>query len=436
MSPGKIAAAIEIIVSVWGSVKLAESLGEFRWENRIAKVLFHLSVLLRIGVGIVNLHWGKFSDGGLMIFSAYLLLVILVFYETDILKMITVQLLYWFSILMFQFACLFITAYVYSLSLRNYIYDTGSVVYPYYGVHLVGMSLEIAGICLLERLIKNKKILVNCGAWFYIGCMVIIICEFLIDFFVISEDVVLKRMDKYPLLLMLFLLWVLACMGCVIIAVFNYVQANYQRNHIEMNLKLLSEQYEFVVRSYEEKRRQVHDNVQHDIILLGMMESRQYEQAAAYLRDKTRRKGTGNRYTGLTTIDIMLDYKISAAGGYHIRFDINADLYGCPLKDGDMCVLLGNLLDNSVDAVKDLPEQERWVKIMLKSPNDLFMLEIANPYEGVRKKKQGHYLTTKKENSQMHGIGLGSVEKIVSNYDGDIEISDAGRIFKVVITIF
>ena len=93
-------------------------------------------------------------------------------------------------------------------------------------------------------------------------------------------------------------------------------------------------------------------------------------------------------------------------------------------------------MDNSVDAVKDLPEQERWVKIMMKSPNDIFLLEIANPYEGVRKKKQGHYLTTKKENSQMHGIGLGSVEKIVSNYDGDIEISDAGRIFKVVITIF
>lgn len=436
MSLGKIAAAIEIIVSVWGSVKLAESLGEFRWENRIAKVLFYLAVFLRIGVGIVNLHWAKFSDLGTMIFSAYLLLVILFFYETDILKSVIVQLLYWFSIIMFQVACLFITAYTHSLALRDYIYDTKSIVYPYSGVHLTGLCLEIAGICLLGKIIKNKKILVNCGVWFYMGCIVIIVCEFLINTFGVTDDMVLNTMDKYPLLLMLLSLWALACMGCVIIAVFNYIQANYQRNHIEMSLKLLSEQYEFVVQSYEEKRRQVHDNVQHDIILLGMMESRQYEQAVAYLKDKTRRKGTGNRYTGLTTIDIMLDYKISAAEGYHIRFDINADLYGCPLKDGDMCVLLGNLLDNSVDAVKDLPEQERWVKIMMKSPNDIFLLEIANPYEGVRKKKQGHYLTTKKENSQMHGIGLGSVEKIVSNYDGDIEISDAGRIFKVVITIF
>lgn len=436
MSLGKIVATIEIIVSVWGSLKLAESLGAFRWENRIAKALFYLAVLFRIGLGIINLRWSKFSDLGLMIFSAFLLLVILAFYETDILKMATVQLLYWFSILMYQFACLFITAYTHSLSLRNYIYDTGSVVYPYYGVHLVGMCLEVAGICLFGKLIKNKKILVNCGTWFYIGCLAIIICEFLIDFFMISEDMVLKRMDKYPLLLMLILLWALACMGCVIIAVFNYIQAKYQRNHIEMNLKLLSEQYEIVVQSYEEKRRQVHDNIQHDIILLGMMESCQYEQAVTYLRDKTRRKGAGNRYTGLTTVDIMLNYKISAAEGFHIRFTVNADLYRCPLKDEEICVLLGNLLDNSVDAVKDLPEQERWVKIILKSPNELFMLEIINPYRGMRKKKQGHYLTTKKENSQMHGIGLGSVEKIVRSYDGDIEITDTGEVFKVVITIF
>lgn len=56
--------------------------------------------------------------------------------------------------------------------------------------------------------------------------------------------------------------------------------------------------------------------------------------------------------------------------------------------------------------------------------------------KGCGRRNRGIISQQKKENSQMHGIGLGSVEKIVSNYDGDIEISDAGRIFKVVITIF
>ncbi len=51
--------------------------------------------------------------------------------------------------------------------------------------------------------------------------MVIIACEFLINIFGVTDDVVLKRMDKYPLFLMLLSLWALACMGCVIITVFN-----------------------------------------------------------------------------------------------------------------------------------------------------------------------------------------------------------------------
>lgn len=54
----------------------------------------------------------------------------------------------------------------------------------------------------------------------------------------------------------------------------------------------------------------------------------------------------------------------------------------------------------------------------------------------MRKKRQGNYLTTKKENRQMHGIGLRSVEKIVLGYGGDMEISDKDNIFKVMITIY
>lgn len=436
MCAGKIAASAEIAVSVWGSLKLAKSMGTFRWEKRAAKVIFGLAVLLRIGIGIANLHWAKFSNLGMYAFSAYLLVVILTFYRAEIMKLAMVQLLYWLSIMMFQTAYLYITVYVHSLTLRDYIYDNGNMVYPYYNVHIAGICLEIAGICLFGKIIKNKKILTNCGVWFYAGCIVIIICEALINNLGINDNTVFEIIDKHSLFLLLILLWALACMGCGMIAALSYAQARYQRNNIEMNLKLLSEQYEFMVQSYEEKRRQIHDNVQHDIMLSGMLENRQYEQAAAYLKSKTRKKGAENRYTGMTTIDIMLNHKISAAADYHIRFDVNADIYGCPLKDGDICVLLGNLLDNSVDAVKALPEQERWVKVMMKSPNNIFMLEVANPYRGNRKKKQGRYLTTKKEDRQMHGIGLGSVEKIVSDYEGDMDISDADEIFKVLITIF
>ena len=62
-------------------------------------------------------------------------------------------------------------------------------------------------------------------------------------------------------------------------------------------------------------------------------------------------------------------------------------------------------------------------------------IEISNPYEGERRKIEQHYLTTKKQNTEMHGLGLMSVQKIVEKYDGLMEISDKDNVFRVVVTL-
>lgn len=437
MSLGRTVASIEIIAAVWGALKLAGLLGTFRWDNKIAKLLFYFAVTVRIGIGIFNLRWAKFSDTGLILFSLYLLLVILVFYHTDIVKTIIVYLLYCYSLMMFQIAYLFVICYMYSITLNEYINEKSGILYSYYNIHIICICVEMAGVCLFIRLIKNKKLLENYNVWFYVGCIVIIVCELLIDSFLLSKSIMLKKIDSYILCLTLFIIWFLASISCISISIYKYIQIKYQQSKTDINMKLLSEQYEFMVQSYEDKRCQVHDILQHDIMLLGMLENHQYEKAVTYLKERLRKGKKGqNRYTGLTTVDIMLSHKISTAERYHIRFHVVADIYEYPLKDNDLCILMGNLLDNSIEAVKELPEEQREIEIILKSPNKIFMMEITNPYVGKLKKKNEHYLTTKKENQQMHGIGLYSVEKIVMAYKGDIEIRDYGKVFKVIITIY
>ncbi len=72
----------------------------------------------------------------------------------------------------------------------------------------------------------------------------------------------------------------------------------------------------------------------------------------------------------------------------------------------------------------------------IQNPNGIFRIEISNPYEGERRKIEYHYLTTKKENTEMHGLGLMSVQKIVEKYDGLIEISDEDNVFRGVVTFY
>ena len=247
----------------------------------------------------------------------------------------------------------------------------------------------------------------------------------------------LIRIDRYILCLALLLIWVLASIGCILISIFKCIRVKHQQNQADINMKLLSEQYVFMQQSYEDKRCQIHDILQRDIMVLGMLENRQYEKAITHLKGRIHNAERGeNKYTGLTIIDVMLNHKISAAEHDHIRFNIVADIYTYPLNDNDLCVLMGNLLDNAIEAVKNLPKEQREIEIIMKSPNNIFILEISNPYTGILKKKNNHYLTTKTENRQMHGIGLFSVEKIVFNYKGEIEIRDDAKRFKVIITIF
>ena len=81
----------------------------------------------------------------------------------------------------------------------------------------------------------------------------------------------------------------------------------------------------------------------------------------------------------------------------------------CPLKQDEMCILLGNLLDNAIEAVREVERKKRKIKVRMMTPNNMFLLEIQNPYEEVRKKTEQQYLTTKTDHT-LHGLGLGSVQ--------------------------
>ena len=99
-------------------------------------------------------------------------------------------------------------------------------------------------------------------------------------------------------------------------------------------------------------------------------------------------------------------------------------------------IIIGNLFDNAIEGVRNLPDEQRQIDFSIQNPNGIFRIEILNPYEGERRKIEHHYLTTKKENTEMHGLGLMSVQKIVEKYDGLIEISDEDNVFRGVVTFY
>ncbi len=88
----------------------------------------------------------------------------------------------------------------------------------------------------------------------------------------------------------------------------------------------------------------------------------------------------------------------------------------------DLYVLIGNTLDNAVEACTELPEGQRRISIKLKTHNDILFYEISNPYS------ENHLTRVK---NQYHGYGLKNVEKCVEKYHGTLCVTMDKGIFRV-----
>lgn len=77
----------------------------------------------------------------------------------------------------------------------------------------------------------------------------------------------------------------------------------------------------------------------------------------------------------------------------------------------DLYVLIGNTMDNAVEACMELPEEQRRISIKLKTHNDILFYQISNPY------RENHLCRVR---NRYHGYGLKNVEKCVEKYHGTL----------------
>ncbi len=86
-------------------------------------------------------------------------------------------------------------------------------------------------------------------------------------------------------------------------------------------------------------------------------------------------------------------------------------------------VILGNLLENSIEAARQTESKRMEINIELQQ--GFLRIQVENSYNGKLEKRHQRLFTTKKT-SGLHGIGLENVRKMVEKYDGIMEICPEG----------
>ena len=206
-------------------------------------------------------------------------------------------------------------------------------------------------------------------------------------------------------------------------------------------LELCSRQAEERESLYLEIRRLRHDMKNYLSCLLGAVQTGEKKEAEMLIQGMLN-NGISNKVSevsrsGNIVVDSLVNYKHDLAEKEGIMFEANVFIpVSLPFQSGHLAVVLGNLLDNALEACRGVPEVQRYIKLDISYVKEMLQICIRNSYHAThRKDSSGRYLTTKKD-TLYHGIGLSSVEQAVSCYHGEMTAEGTGNEFRVSVVMY
>ena len=138
--------------------------------------------------------------------------------------------------------------------------------------------------------------------------------------------------------------------------------------------------------------------------------------------------------TGNITVDAILSSKIAQAKAQGVSVTVQASLpEKLLLTDMELSILLGNLLDNAIEACREIPNAE--IHLTCMPVKDTLLMKTENPVSGsIPIQKNGLPASTKKEFG--HGKGLASVKEIAQHYNGSLQVQTDSRFFRATVILF
>lgn len=132
--------------------------------------------------------------------------------------------------------------------------------------------------------------------------------------------------------------------------------------------------------------------------------------------------------TGNSMVDAILNSKLSVIKAKDIRINASASVPAqIPVSDVDLSVMIGNLLDNALEACLKLPSEERFIRFYMTKAKENLYIYVMNSTDGTYRKGMGKYLSTKALAG--HGYGLQRIDKVVRKYNGYRSREDEGNVF-------
>ena len=143
--------------------------------------------------------------------------------------------------------------------------------------------------------------------------------------------------------------------------------------------------------------------------------------------------------TNNTAFDSIINYKLNDAKQENIKLEIRILVPpALNIEVADIVTVLGNLLDNALDAVAKV--EDKIIKLDIEYSKESLFIQVDNTFDGEVKFAKGkdgvsEAIATRK-NSNSHGYGLKNIRKAIEKYNGHVDISYGDNVFSVGVLLY
>ncbi len=220
-----------------------------------------------------------------------------------------------------------------------------------------------------------------------------------------------------------------------IIYLFDEIIENFQMkdalHQLHKQTDYQSASYQKISNSFQMTKRIIHDTNKHFVYIRACIQTGELEKGLDHISKSL--KLMENSYLIITTgnlvIDALLNNAISISNEKNIRIRHQVSINNLDTFDSyDLCIVLGNILDNAIEAVQLLPiAANRLISIHMFSDVNMLTIHIKNSYSPVIKKNS-------KKNAELHGVGLLNIQQITEKYGGHLS-TIAGETFETIVVL-
>ena len=203
-------------------------------------------------------------------------------------------------------------------------------------------------------------------------------------------------------------------------------------------LNLQKEQYIILTKNIEETKNARHDLRHHISLIQTFIKDNEYKKSRDYI---SKYQNSLPIYNDLIlcenyVVNAILCNYVNLAKNENISLSIDLKIPDRTfITDLDFCIILGNCLENAIEACTKIIEGEKFISIKSQITNYMIGLTIDNSFSGKILKEDNTFVSTK--TSKEHGIGLSSVHAVAAKYDGtaNFEVDANNKVFKVSILL-